>query len=281
MRPEEWARPVGHDRLRDRHRHRAAAAEGRASRRRRLISSGSAPPCRWTGAWLVGGSVRDLLVGRPVADIDVMVDGDPAAAARGLARIGGGSPFPLSERHGAWRVVRRATPSTSRAPAARSSDDLGLRDFTVNAIALPLDGGELLDPHDGRGDLDAGRCVRSSDRIYDDDPLRLLRLVRLAHQLGFAIEPATLDLARARAALADRPSGERIFMELRRLLDEPDPADGLRLLDRVRRAGGGAARAGDDARPGAEPLPPPGRARAHAPGGRRGRRRRGAPRCTT
>ncbi len=185
------------------------------------------------GAWLVGGSVRDLLLGRPVTDIDLVVDGDPAAAARSLARTGGGSPFPLSERHGAWRVVREGDTVDVARSRGSITDDLGLRDFTVNAIALPLDGGELLDPHDGRGDLDARTLRAVSDRIYDDDPLRLLRLVRLAHQLGFAIEPATLDLARARAALADRPSGERIFMELRRLLDEPDPADGLRLLDRV------------------------------------------------
>src|SRR5262249_52437521 len=155
---------------------------------------------------------------------------DPGDAARALAREGGGSPFPLSERHGAWRVVREGDTVDMARSRGTIAEDLALRDFTVNAIALPLDGGDLLDPHDGRADLDARTLRAVSDRIYDDDPLRLLRLVRLAHQLGFAIEQATLDLARERAALADRPSGERIFMELRRLLDEPDPADGLRLL---------------------------------------------------
>src|SRR3954470_3709718 len=101
------------------------------------------------GAWLVGGSVRDWLLGRPVTDIDLVVEGDPGDAARALARAGGGSPFPLSERHGAWRVVREGDTvdvARSRGPIA---DDLGLRDFTVNAIALPLDGGDLLDPHGG------------------------------------------------------------------------------------------------------------------------------------
>ena len=153
---EEWAARVGHDRLRDRQRHRAAAQEGRASRRRRLSSSGSAPLVPLDGAWLVGGSVRDLLVGRPVADIDLMVDGDPGAAARGLAPRRGGSPFPLSERHGAWRVVQEGRTVDVTRTRGTVEQDLGLRDFTINAMALPLAGGDLVDPHGGRADLDAG-----------------------------------------------------------------------------------------------------------------------------
>jgi len=110
--------------------------------------------------------------------------------------------------------------------------DLGLRDFTINAMALPLAGGDLVDPHGGRADLDAGLVRAVSDRIYDDDPLRLLRVARIARQLGFVIEGGTEQLTRERAALATRPSGERVFAEMWRLLAVPDPADGIRMLER-------------------------------------------------
>jgi poly(A) polymerase len=186
-----------------------------------------------SGAWLVGGSVRDLLLERPVVDIDLLVQGDPAAAAREVARLSGGAPFPLSERHGAWRVMRDGETIDVARSRGTVLEDLALRDFTINAMALPLDGGELVDPHGGTADLD-GRIVRKvSDRIFDDDPLRLLRLARIAHELGFAIDEATEALARSRAALASSPSGERIFMELRRLLSPADPGDGVRLLERL------------------------------------------------
>jgi poly(A) polymerase len=184
-------------------------------------------------AWLVGGSIRDLLLNRPVWDIDLLVEGDPAAAAREIARRSGGAPFPLSERHGAWRVMREG--ETVDVARARGTvvEDLGLRDFTVNAMALPLGGGQLLDPHGGRADLDAGLVRKVSDAVFDDDPLRLLRLARIAHELDFTIDEPTEQLARRRARLASAPSGERIFMELRRLLSPADPGDGVRLLDRL------------------------------------------------
>src|SRR5205085_2149153 len=98
-----------------------------------------------------------------------------------------------------------------------------LRDFTINAMALPLCGGELLDPHGGRADLDA-RLVRAvSERVFADDPLRLLRLARLAHELGFSVDLVSERLARRDAHLADRPSGERVLAEMRRLLEPAHP----------------------------------------------------------
>jgi poly(A) polymerase len=185
-------------------------------------------------AWLVGGSVRDLLTGRPVTDVDLVVPGDPAAAARRLAREAGGAPFPLSERHGAWRVVRPGlTVDVTACRGGSIEADLGERDFTVNAIAIPLAGGEPVDPFSGRRDLEARTLRLVSERVFDDDPLRLMRLARIAHELDFAIDPAALARARDRARLADRPSGERIYMEMRRLLRPDDPAAGIRLLDRV------------------------------------------------
>src|SRR6478609_781393 len=102
------------------------------------------------GAHFVGGCVRDVRLGRPVIDVDVVVAGDPAPAARRLARQTGGSPFALSEAHGAWRVVLdgRTVDFTGR----RGGDivaDLGQRDFTVNAMAMPVAGdadADVIDP---------------------------------------------------------------------------------------------------------------------------------------
>jgi tRNA nucleotidyltransferase/poly(A) polymerase len=184
------------------------------------------------GAWLVGGSVRDLLLGRPVTDIDLAVPGDPGVAARKLARERGGAPFPLSERHGAWRVVREGlTVDVAACRGGSIEADLAQRDFTVNAIAMPIAGGDPVDPHGGRADLDRETLRLVSDQVFDDDPLRLLRLARIAHELRFQVDAHARARARERAHLADRPSGERIYMEMRRLILLDDPAGGLRLLD--------------------------------------------------
>ena len=167
------------------------------------------------GGWLVGGSVRDLLLERPVTDIDLVVEDDPGGVARRLARSLGGSPFPLSERHGAWRVVDAGNTIDVAGCRGTLEQDLALRDFTINAIAIPLAGGEPVDPSGGTADLEAGVVRAVSDAVFDDDPLRLLRLPRIAHELGFAIEPGTARLAELRSGRAAEPSAERIFMEVR------------------------------------------------------------------
>ncbi len=181
----------------------------------------------------MGGSVRDLLLNRPVTDVDLAVEGDPGSLARALARDLNGSPFPLSERHGAWRVVADGFWVDIAATRGGIEDDLALRDFTINAIALALDSGDVLDPHGGRADLTAGVVRAVGDAVFSDDPLRLLRLARIAHQLGFSIDQPTERLARSQVARAAEPSGERIYMEMRRLLEPDDPAAGVRLLDRL------------------------------------------------
>ena len=186
-----------------------------------------------SGAHLVGGAVRDLLTGRALSDLDLVVPGDPEPAARSVARRLHGTAFALSERHGAWRVVAAGRTIDLAACRGTIEHDLGERDFTVNAIALPLDGGEPIDPTGGRADLEARVLRAVSQRVFQDDPLRLLRLPRIAHQLGFAIDERTLLQARADAALAERPSGERIYAELRRMLACDDPAAALRLVDAV------------------------------------------------
>jgi tRNA nucleotidyltransferase/poly(A) polymerase len=179
-------------------------------------------------AWVVGGAVRDELLGRPLVDLDVAI-ADPEHAARRFARASGGAPFPLSERHGAWRVALDGGRTVDFTPLSGPlEDDLATRDFTINAIAVPLTGGEPVDPFEGRADL-AARTLRAvSDSIFADDPLRLLRAVRLEDELGFRLDPSTEALLRANAGLVGDPSGERIVGELERL-----SSDGFRRLEEL------------------------------------------------
>jgi tRNA nucleotidyltransferase/poly(A) polymerase len=168
-------------------------------------------------AWVVGGAVRDELLGRELVDLDIATR-DPQRAARAYARRSAGAPFPLSERHGAWRVALEDGRTVDFTPLSGSvEDDLVTRDFTINAIARPLAGGEPVDPFSGREDLDAKRLRAVRDSVFDDDPLRLLRAVRLEDELGFRLDDETERLVRDRAALVTRPAGERIVAELRRL----------------------------------------------------------------
>jgi hypothetical protein len=169
-------------------------------------------------AWVVGGAVRDELLGRTVVDVDV-VCADPEGAARRYARRSGGASFPLSERHGAWRVALDGgrTVDFTALQAGSIEGDLAQRDFTANSIAVPVGGGAPLDPFDGRGDLERRTLRKVSDAAFDADPLRLLRAVRLEDELGLRLEPATEQLVRERAELAPLPSGERILGELERL----------------------------------------------------------------
>ncbi|MDX6617871.1 MAG: poly(A) polymerase, partial [Gaiellales bacterium] len=145
-------------------------------------------------AWLVGGAVRDRLLGRPTTDLDLVVEGDVGAAARRLSRAARGPAFELSEAFGAWRVMaadRSWHADLSPLRGGSLHADLALRDFTVNAMAHPLDGGERVDPHGGEADLAARRLRAVGPRAFADDPLRALRLVRLAAELAFEPEPAT------------------------------------------------------------------------------------------
>ena len=180
-------------------------------------------------AWVVGGAVRDRLLGRPLVDVDVAC-ADPRDAAHRFATRFGGAAFPLSDRHGAWRVASAGSKETvDFTPLPNGIDaDLATRDFTFNAMAVSVDGGEDRDPHGGRADL-AARIVRSvTDRVFVDDPLRLLRAVRLEGELGFRMDERTEGLARESASLVGRPAGERILGELERL-----SAAGYRRLDEL------------------------------------------------
>ena len=168
-------------------------------------------------AWIVGGAVRDELLGRDLVDLDIAVR-DPRAAAREYAKRSGGAPFPLSERHGAWRVALEEGRTVDFTPLRGSiEDDLATRDFTINAIAVPLAGGEPADPYGGQADMEE-RIIRAvSPSVFADDPLRLLRAVRHGDELAFRLDPETEQLVREHAELVTRPAGERTYAELVRL----------------------------------------------------------------
>ena len=179
-------------------------------------------------AFVVGGAVRDELLGRPVLDVDVACR-DPEAAARAYAEAAGAVLFPLSERHGAWRVAFPDERTVDFTPLRDGiEDDLRTRDFTINAIARRVATRDYVDPLHGRDDVRNGVIRAVSDRAFVEDPLRLLRAVRFEDELGFTIEPRTEELIRRDAALATAPAGERIFAELERL-----PVDGFRRLDEL------------------------------------------------
>ena len=180
-------------------------------------------------AWIVGGAVRDRLLLRPVLDVDVAC-AHPSHAAHRFARRFGGAVFPLSERHGAWRVVADGVVETvDFTPLADGIDaDLASRDFTFNAIAERVATGEPYDPHHGRRDLESGIVRAVSERVFVDDPLRLLRAVRFEDELGFRMDEETEALLRESVALVTEPAGERVLAELGRL-----SPDGYRRLDEV------------------------------------------------
>lgn len=182
--------------------------------------------------WLVGGAVRDRLLQRPVDDIDLVIDGDVRAAARHLALAVGGPAFPLSESHGAWRVIgpeRAWQVDLSPLHGGHIDADLGHRDFTINAIAEPLAGGALIDPTGGAQDALKRRLRMVSEQAFVDDPLRVLRLARFAAELGLEADEETTGAARRHAAGIERVAAERVFAELRRIVACRWAVDGLRL----------------------------------------------------
>jgi hypothetical protein len=179
-------------------------------------------------AWIVGGAVRDHALDRPIVDVDVAL-AEPERAARLFARESGGAPFPLSERHGAWRVALADGRTVDFTPLTGPIEaDLATRDFSINAIAERVGSAETVDPFNGYGDLEAKRLRAVRESVFEDDPLRLLRGPRLEDELpfDFRLVPETEALIRRDAELVTRPSKERILGELRRL-----SADGFRRLD--------------------------------------------------
>jgi tRNA nucleotidyltransferase/poly(A) polymerase len=187
-------------------------------------------------AWLVGGTVRDRLLGRVSTDYDVVLSDKPGPVARALARAVGGHPFSLSEGYGGWRVVARDHSwQVDLLPIVGGSieADLGNRDLTVNAIAEPLEGGERVDPFGGVDDLGARRLRMVSEAAFANDPLRVLRLARLASELGFDADPRTAAVAARSSDGLRGVAAERIFTELRLLISSDRALAGLELMDEL------------------------------------------------
>lgn len=189
-----------------------------------------------TSGFLVGGAVRDALLGRPARDFDWLVE-RPEDEARAVAQRSGGSAFALDARRGHWRVTDGGTTYDFTPLATPLEEDLRRRDFTADAVAAALDG-NLIDPLGGRDDILARRLRMTSEGSLADDPVRPLRGVRLAATLGFGLEDATrrtmTRLAREMAAGQRRlPAWERVRDELEALLLDPAAGAGLRLADEV------------------------------------------------
>lgn len=190
--------------------------------------------------YVVGGAVRDLLLGRGRADLDLVVVGDAFSLATRL----GAEPIE-HERFGTAKValdgheldIAGARTETYAqpgalpqvAPAAAVEADLGRRDFTLNAMAIALeDGARLIDPHGGRADLEAGQLRVLHPGSFLDDPTRAIRAARYAARFGFELEPGTEKLLRA--AELGTVSADRRRAELLRLAAEPNGPEGLALL---------------------------------------------------
>ncbi len=188
-------------------------------------------------AWLVGGALRDRLLQRPTTDFDVAVEGDPGPLARALGREARGHVFLLSEGFGGWRVVAHSRDwQVDLLPVAEDGieADLAARDFTVNAMATPVGApNDLIDPFGGHADLEARRLRMVSDRVFERDPLRALRLARLRCELGFAVDAGTREAARRRAGGIAQVAAERVFYELKRIVCADRALDGLTELDTV------------------------------------------------
>ncbi len=189
-----------------------------------------------TEAWVVGGTVRDELLGRETTDVDLAVRGDPEPAARAVAAAVRGPVFRLSEGFGAWRAIERDVGRVydlSPLQGESIEQDLALRDFSVNAMARPLGSDEVIDPLGGRSDLAARRLRVLGREAYERDPLRPLRLARFAAQLGFVADSETERLTAEAAPRVSQAAGERVFSELRRLVLAPGVLAGLALADRL------------------------------------------------
>ena len=185
-------------------------------------------------AWVVGGAVRDELLGRPTADLDLVVDGDVRGLAKALSRATGGPAFELSDAFGAWRIVgpeHRWQVDIMRLQGASLAEDLAKRDFTINAMARPLAGGDVVDPHGGAGDLAAHRLRMVAPSSFDDDPLRTLRLARFACELAMEPDPETRAAATHRAPRIADVAAERVFAELKRVIAADRVLEGLALMD--------------------------------------------------
>ena len=197
-------------------------------------------------AWLVGGAVRDALLGREIHDIDLAISGEASRIGPAVANHLGGTAVPVA----AWNVVRVALPPEDESGRpflidisgyhGPFEDDLRSRDFTVDAMALPLECWDsddrfdtIVDPTGGQADL-VRRILRATgDDVFSADPGRMLRSVRLANQLGFRMDPDTTRAIRRDAPLLSQVSAERVRDEFLSILAADGARVQLEILDRL------------------------------------------------
>ncbi len=202
-------------------------------------------------AYAVGGVVRDMFLGRKSKDIDIVVVGSGIAFAQAVAKaISPHIEVSVSKNFGTARFRYENTEvefvgarkesyrADSRKPAVEDGtlqDDLNRRDFTVNALAIPLNGperGQVIDCFGGLQDMN-DKLIRTPldpDITFSDDPLRMMRAVRFASQLGFSIVPETFEAIQRNAARLEIISKERIVDEFNKILLSPQPSWGINLL---------------------------------------------------
>lgn len=188
---------------------------------------------RKPGVYIVGGTVRDLLLDRCPQDYDIAAFCPPEAVADQIAQAAGGRPVRIGK--GDKAVYRIVTPKhTYDISAGRGesiADDLAARDFTVNAMAVDVTENRLIDLQNGRRDL-ASRIIRMvSPGVFADDPLRLLRAFRMAAGLGFSIEPDTLSTIKKMTGTIRETAGERIRDEWLKLIANPDSVSIIEQMD--------------------------------------------------
>jgi poly(A) polymerase len=201
--------------------------------------------------YIVGGYVRDLLLERPVKDIDIMAAGNGIAVARAFAKMTGAAHVITYQKFGTAMVKthdrniefvtarKEKYRPNSRKPAVETAtvkEDLSRRDFTVNAMAIavhPSEYGKLLDPFNGRVDLKNAllKTPLDPDETFDDDPLRMMRAVRFAAQLDFTIDDETFSGIKRHTARISIVSQERITEELLKILRSEKPSAGFVLLN--------------------------------------------------
>ncbi|MFO7675455.1 MAG: HD domain-containing protein [bacterium] len=188
--------------------------------------------------YVVGGALRDILLGRESDDLDFAVSGPGVEFAEAFARRVRGKLVVLSAEDDEARVVSRGRVFDFNGFAAGIEADLARRDFTVNAMACevtPTGPGVLLDPFDGRRDLAAGVLRPVSAGALASDPLRLMRALRLGLELGLAVDDAVYE--QGRAVSLERTAGERVAAELLRIAERPDSTSALTRLFELGRLG--------------------------------------------
>ena len=207
----------------------------------RLTLAATESGCR---LYLVGGSVRDQIMGRPVHDFDLATSAPVTDIKAMLEAAGPDTIYTLGEKFGTIGAV--VSGITVEVTTFRSQDgvppgdeiaalhaDLAHRDFTVNALARDMHSGELHDPFDGQLDIKHRlvRAVGSAEDRFTEDPLRMLRAVRIAAELEFFLDSDTRTAARALAPLLEGVAMERIGDELDRMVVAPVPSDAINGLD--------------------------------------------------